>query len=78
MKEVYIIDELELAEIEEQFEAGFWFKFKRIVKELLMIPYLRFYWKSTTATFRARIALIIERIKENPSGALTQTYSKFV
>jgi hypothetical protein len=54
MKEVYIIDELELAEIEEQFEAGFWFKFKRIVKELLMIPYLRFYLKSTTATFSNR------------------------
>jgi hypothetical protein len=43
MKEIYIIDELELAEIEEQFEASFWFQIKRFVKELLMIPYLRFY-----------------------------------
>jgi hypothetical protein len=43
MKEVYIIDELELAEIEEQFDTGFWFRFKNIVMELLMIPYFRFF-----------------------------------
>jgi hypothetical protein len=51
MREVYIIDELQLAEIEEQFEAGFWFRIKRFVKELLMIPYIRFYLFSITATF---------------------------
>ncbi len=41
MKEVYIIDELEFAEIEEQFESSLWVRFKRFVQELLSIPILR-------------------------------------
>jgi hypothetical protein len=43
IREVYILDEVELAEIEEQFETGFWFKLKRLLNEMLKIPYIRLY-----------------------------------
>ena len=43
IREVYILDETELAEIEEQFETGFWFKLKRLMNELLKIPFIRLY-----------------------------------
>jgi hypothetical protein len=39
--ETYYLDELELAEIEDDFQTGFWFNFKRFIKELLRLPYIR-------------------------------------
>lgn len=42
-REVYTLDDVELAEIEEQFETGFWFKLKRLVLEMLKISYIRLY-----------------------------------
>ena len=39
--ETYYLDELELAEIEDDFQTGFWFKIKQLIKELLRLPYIR-------------------------------------